>query len=313
MLLTRCPGCQTTFRISEEMLRKAAGQVRCGRCANTFNAYRDLRELPDTPKAAGAPTGEHERPAPREAAAAPAASPGAPSAESISGPTATPTTELDSPAEPAPAAALPAEPGGVDAPPLAESDSFGAGDLWTLEPVPSPLQRPSRLWSVAAALALLALTAQLAHSLSAVLATQAVLGPLVQRAYSALGMPLVPRWEVDSYEVVRATAATNPGASGRGNLVITAEIRNRGSVPQPYPHVELRLLDRWEGTVGKRVFTPTEYGATSARPDTMLAPGDNVTAELVVVDPGPNAAGFEIDICVVGATEIRCAADDVFK
>jgi predicted Zn finger-like uncharacterized protein len=314
MLLTRCPGCQTTFRISEEVLRKAAGQVRCGRCSNTFNAYRDLRESPDTPKAgATSAAGERERAALRQNATTPVVSPQAPRGEPVPEPAARSTAKIDAPDELPPAGAPPAEPSGSSVPPLADLDSIGAGGLWALEPVPPSPQLPSRLWSVAAAIAGLALIAQVAHSFSAVLATQVTLGPLVQRVYSALGLPLVPRWDIDRYEVVSATAATNPGTSGRGALVITAEIRNRGAVPQPYPHVQLRLLDRWESTVGKRVFAPAEYATTSVRPDTLLDPGANVTAELVVVDPGPNAAGFEIDVCVVGATRIRCAADDVFK
>jgi predicted Zn finger-like uncharacterized protein len=49
MLFTRCPDCQTTFRITTEALHKADGQVRCGRCSSIFNAYADLRENVDEP------------------------------------------------------------------------------------------------------------------------------------------------------------------------------------------------------------------------------------------------------------------------
>ena len=42
MLLTRCPECDTTFRVTDETLKKASGQVRCGRCASVFNAYTEL-------------------------------------------------------------------------------------------------------------------------------------------------------------------------------------------------------------------------------------------------------------------------------
>ncbi|MET0656855.1 MAG: MJ0042-type zinc finger domain-containing protein, partial [Steroidobacteraceae bacterium] len=31
-MLTQCPECQTTFRITPAILRAASGQVRCGRC-----------------------------------------------------------------------------------------------------------------------------------------------------------------------------------------------------------------------------------------------------------------------------------------
>ncbi len=46
MLFTRCPDCDTTFRVTDDALKKANGQVRCGRCASVFNAYAERREAP---------------------------------------------------------------------------------------------------------------------------------------------------------------------------------------------------------------------------------------------------------------------------
>ncbi|HEY5809147.1 MAG TPA: DUF3426 domain-containing protein [Povalibacter sp.] len=43
-MLTQCPSCQTTFRITSEILRVAHGQVRCGRCHTQFNALERLIE-----------------------------------------------------------------------------------------------------------------------------------------------------------------------------------------------------------------------------------------------------------------------------
>src|SRR5690606_15747085 len=47
MLFTRCPSCETTFRITDRALHKAGGQVRCGRCSCVFDAYSALREQRD--------------------------------------------------------------------------------------------------------------------------------------------------------------------------------------------------------------------------------------------------------------------------
>ncbi len=55
MLLTRCPECDTTFRVTDETLKKASGQVRCGRCASVFNAYAELHNP-------GAKSAEAEQP-----------------------------------------------------------------------------------------------------------------------------------------------------------------------------------------------------------------------------------------------------------
>jgi predicted Zn finger-like uncharacterized protein len=43
-LLTQCPNCQTTFRITSDILRVANGQVRCGRCQTQFDASQRLIE-----------------------------------------------------------------------------------------------------------------------------------------------------------------------------------------------------------------------------------------------------------------------------
>ena len=44
---TRCPDCQTVFRVTPEQLKARAGKVRCGHCQGVFNALDSLLE--DTP------------------------------------------------------------------------------------------------------------------------------------------------------------------------------------------------------------------------------------------------------------------------
>lgn len=43
-MLTQCPDCQTTFRVSTRVLQQAQGRVRCGGCGNAFNALEHLSE-----------------------------------------------------------------------------------------------------------------------------------------------------------------------------------------------------------------------------------------------------------------------------
>jgi predicted Zn finger-like uncharacterized protein len=57
-MLTQCPNCQTTFRVTTEILRVADGQVRCGRCQTQFDA---LERLIDENEAAPAPSGRASR------------------------------------------------------------------------------------------------------------------------------------------------------------------------------------------------------------------------------------------------------------
>ncbi len=46
-MLTQCPNCETTFRVTADILRVADGQVRCGRCHTQFDALERLIEEGD--------------------------------------------------------------------------------------------------------------------------------------------------------------------------------------------------------------------------------------------------------------------------
>ena len=45
-MFTRCPACETVFRVNPAILRVAQGQVRCGQCAEVFNALLTLSDDP---------------------------------------------------------------------------------------------------------------------------------------------------------------------------------------------------------------------------------------------------------------------------
>jgi len=41
----------------------------------------------------------------------------------------------------------------------------------------------------------------------------------------------------------------------------------------------------------------------------LLGAGQRVDADIAIVDPGKDAVGFEIDVCLRVATNVKCAAD----
>ena len=43
-MYTQCPHCGSAFRVTAEVLKQAAGKVRCGACGNAFNALAHLSE-----------------------------------------------------------------------------------------------------------------------------------------------------------------------------------------------------------------------------------------------------------------------------
>ena len=46
-MITRCPACQTVFRLRPEQLNARGGEVRCGHCFHPFYALENTVELPD--------------------------------------------------------------------------------------------------------------------------------------------------------------------------------------------------------------------------------------------------------------------------
>src|SRR6185295_11809560 len=47
-IVTQCPSCATTFRVTPPQLQAQHGMVRCGRCAQVFDGFKTLATLPDT-------------------------------------------------------------------------------------------------------------------------------------------------------------------------------------------------------------------------------------------------------------------------
>ena len=43
-MYTQCPECEIAFRVTADVLKQAAGMVRCGGCSHAFNALAFLSE-----------------------------------------------------------------------------------------------------------------------------------------------------------------------------------------------------------------------------------------------------------------------------
>ncbi len=78
-MYTCCPHCKTCFRITQPQLAVAQGKVRCGTCAQIFNAREHLYEtLPERKPATGRPPPAPSRSAPASAASSAPTPPSAP-------------------------------------------------------------------------------------------------------------------------------------------------------------------------------------------------------------------------------------------
>ena len=111
---------------------------------------------------------------------------------------------------------------------------------------------------------------------------------------------------LSTYQLRQWGVTGDPAANG--TLRVRASIMNAAAQLQPYPLLRVTLADRFGTRVGAREFEPAEYlGKAPAR---MIAPGERVDATLNILDPGKDAEGFEIDVCIRNAEKkIVCAGD----
>ncbi|WP_148714826.1 DUF3426 domain-containing protein [Chitinolyticbacter meiyuanensis] len=89
--VTRCPNCQTAFKVSESQLAAHGGKVRCGKCSFVFNARACLEETLAEPE-----------PVPQQVAVEPAPAPVATPAAVPAPPIALPEPIASTPPAPAP-------------------------------------------------------------------------------------------------------------------------------------------------------------------------------------------------------------------
>jgi predicted Zn finger-like uncharacterized protein len=159
----------------------------------------------------------------------------------------------------------------------------------------SAQRRPFLLWLGGAVIAALLLLAQIVHQNREWFA-----------AHGVLGTPLPQPANLSAYQLRQWGVTGDPDANG--TLRVRASILNTAAQLQPYPLLRVTLADRFGKGIGTRDFEPTEYlGKPIAR---LLAPGERVDATLAILDPGKNAEGFEIDVCLRGGDQrISCAGD----
>jgi hypothetical protein len=159
-------------------------------------------------------------------------------------------------------------------------------------------------WFLAAAMLVLVFAAQVVHGERRSLVQRPGIGPLLAQAYEFLGQPLTMPTDLAAYELRQWGAASDPAQQGR--LLLRASIVNRARFAQPFPLLRLVLQDRFGATLGVRDIEPSDYlpGKTSSK---LLGPGERADAEIRIVDPGQEAVGFEMDVCLPADQGVQCA------
>lgn len=286
-LITRCPACETLFRVVPDQLRISEGWVRCGQCDEIFDAtFHLLQGSPETGIATVRPGGLAAR---HDLTDAPDAIP-QPAAINLQG----------SPDE------LPLEPEQVlpgvrtdvanadfdDREPEREAElsevSFllgkKVGSFWH-----KPLMR--------AALVLLSLTLLLGlagqivlHERDRIAALQPGLKPWLLAFCGLLNCTLSPLRRIESIVLDSASLSKIQGDSYRLNFTL----KNTAATALAVPAVELTLTDALDQPAVRRVFRPGELGVQS---DTQAAGSEWSASLAMAVKAGDTAdpiAGYRL-------------------
>jgi predicted Zn finger-like uncharacterized protein len=161
-------------------------------------------------------------------------------------------------------------------------------------------------WLVAVIASALLLIVQMVHQNREWLAAHTPLGAPLRALYSTIGAPVSAPANLTAYQLRQWGVTGDP--AGEGTLRVRASILNTAAQLEPYPLLRVTLANRFGGSIGTRDFEPFEYlGKPIVK---LLAPGERVDATMDILDPGKNAEGFEIDVCLRGADKkISCAND----
>lgn len=311
MMLTRCPSCTTTFRVTPEQVKARHGQVRCGRCQHVFDAIEFLVDA--APANAGpstAPLSETElvvEAATPEAAEVDTASLIVEDATLTGEPDASPSPP-DEPAETAVAEAVVAEE--VEALPAPEDEQTPddppslteSSQILLQTPQPSPLsagylrateaaRTPRWPWWLGVIFALIALILQATLHYRTDLATKYPaarpwLEALCAHAHCVVELPSNP-------DLVSIEASDlHPGR--KGELELTATLKNRADYTQAWPHLELTLTDGIDKPIVRKIITPNEYLPPSQLEAAGFAANSDQSVQLAL-DPGTlPAAGYRL-------------------
>lgn len=258
-MYTRCPQCQTVFRITAAQLKAREGMVRCGRCQHVFGADQHL--IPKSAKS----TVKSATPAPRKRATSKKAA-----------------TKPNNVAAPAESIALPF-------PAETPRSHVAPPPLVRLRPV----RTRTIYWTAGCALLILLLAGQTLIFYGYGFARQTpTLQPMIETLCTPFPCRKLPPIDMRHMDLVETQVAPHPRYDKA--LRIKATLVNRADTVQSYPLLEVSLIDSQGQLVARRAYRPREYLSNPEAIQKGLPPQVAVSVQLDITSPGAQANGYEV-------------------
>lgn len=255
-MYTRCPECQTTFKVTPTQLNAHEGLVRCGICSHTFHADQDLFET-----------------LPEKDSETPSAEDGIPLLEK-------PKRKR---AKKKKAAAK-------------HHKKKNDDDSPEISGLPWQKNRGSRvkvsLWTLGNLLLLLLLVGQYTFFYRDALARVPEWSPLVHKFCRLARCEIESPHNIKRIELLQTTIAPHPEYENA--LRLRATLVNRAEFDQDYPDMEVNLTDSAGLVLARRVFSADQYLETPVAANDSMFQNVAMAARLDVTNPDGKAVGYEI-------------------
>lgn len=302
---TRCPNCQTTFRVTPEQLKARAGKVRCGQCQTIFNALDSLLEETSQPTVSASPTTLSETTAAQESML-PASIPPTDHGLAVlleasglqtgtTGITAESSAEENQPLTESAAQELGKATGLILPRQTSEIPGYSKWAEGVMAaPVALPVEKTVRWPFVIVALLLaLVLAGQVLFSFRSEIAiTVPSLRPILEELCQVLDVDIPLPRHVELVSIETSDLQSDPA---RGNLlVLNATLRNRANYGQAYPSLELSLTDTQDAAIARRVFPPGEYLSAKTPAGQPFAANSDVAVRVWIEAKDISAAGYRL-------------------
>ena len=339
-MITKCPSCDTAFRVTPQQLQAHHGMVRCGRCAMVFDGFKtlaaqraDLHPVAAPPPPPSVQPHDLEPPAGLAAPEAPVVVSATQSVVAEPEPV-TPAPEvMGAPIAPAPDVVMPQQAEAressapdllpqasqhesattVSAAPAAIPDSADASTMpsdsapalasavGTEYAVSVAPRKRSAIWAPAALLLLLTLAAQGIYFFRGdIAAHMPEARPYLNQACAQLGCTVALPQRPQQIKIAASDVQATDPANP-GYVVVTATLRSESVITLGYPALDVVFTNVKDHTVARRIFLPSEYLDAGKDVHAGILPNAEITVALNIDSGDLGAAGFRLDVLAAPA------------
>ena len=264
-MYTKCPECDAIFRVTDEQLSVAEGLVRCGICDAVFNG-RERIEEDHNPDIESGTQIQDEEPLETET-------------EAEETYREEEWDDLDEDKHEDEGELI-----DIDVIPTVIRDDFGGNPLTKSN---SPMH--ITVFTIGAIALAIFFLGQISYWQEIDILPRS----WVNSFCKPLGCDEQSKRNVEAIKILNRNIYTHPNV--KKALMITTSFVNQAQTAQPYPILQISLLDTQGKIVAARQFSPKDYLVNKSLVDTLMSPNQPVGARLEVLDPGSKVIAYEFE------------------